>query len=167
MQIHASELDQLERISVGAAQDRAERPSLIVWPEVPAPFSMQDPAFAQLAQKIARESASDFLVGIVDWKRDAAGKWLASNTRHPAQPARACEFSHMIRFIWCPFGEFVPYRRWLTFAGRLTADIARFHAGHCVQRRASCRMEASAFSSATKRFSRRKCASSRCTARNC
>jgi apolipoprotein N-acyltransferase len=28
-----------------------------------------------------------------------------------------------------PFGEFVPYRRWLRFAGRLTADLADFTPG--------------------------------------
>ena len=28
-----------------------------------------------------------------------------------------------------PFGEFVPCRRWLTFAGRLTADISDFTPG--------------------------------------
>jgi apolipoprotein N-acyltransferase len=28
-----------------------------------------------------------------------------------------------------PFGEYVPLRRWLTFAGRLTADISDFTAG--------------------------------------
>ena len=28
-----------------------------------------------------------------------------------------------------PFGEFVPYRRWLTFAGKLTADIGDFTPG--------------------------------------
>ncbi len=92
MQVHTGELDQLERISVSAAQDSPERPSLIVWPEVPAPFSMQDPNFSQRAQKIARDSGSDFLVGIVDWKRDAAGKWLASNTAVLLEPRRPAHF---------------------------------------------------------------------------
>jgi len=128
MQVHANELDQLERLSVGAAQAAATRPSLIVWPEVPAPFSMQDPAFAQRAQKIARASASDFLVGIVDWKRDSQGKWLASNTAILLNPLSLRVFTYdKIHLV--PFGEFVPYRRWLRFAGRLTADLADFTPG--------------------------------------
>lgn len=128
MQLHAGELEQLERISVGAAQDSPQRPSLIVWPEVPAPFSMQDPAFAQLAHKIARDSASDFLVGIVDWKRDAKGTWDASNTAILLNPVGLRTFTYdKIHLV--PFGEFVPYRRWLTFAGRLTADISDFTPG--------------------------------------
>jgi len=129
MQLHAGELDQLERISVSAAQDAPVRPSLIVWPEVPAPFSMQDPNFSQRAQKIARDSASDFLVGIVDWKRDAAGKWLASNTALLLNPSGQRIFTYdKIHLV--PFGEFVPYRRLLWFAGRLTADIGDFTPGN-------------------------------------
>jgi apolipoprotein N-acyltransferase len=128
MEIHAGDMDQLERVSVGAAQDKPARPALIVWPEVPAPFSMQDPAFAQRATKIARESASDFLVGIVDWKRDGQGHWLASNTAILLNPLGLRVFTYdKIHLV--PFGEFVPYRRWLRFAGRLTADIADFTPG--------------------------------------
>jgi apolipoprotein N-acyltransferase len=128
MQVHASELDELERMSVGAAQASPSRPSLIIWPEVPAPFSLQDPAFAQRAQKIARDSASNFLVGIVDWKRDSQGKWLASNTAILLNPLSVRVFTYdKIHLV--PFGEFVPYRRWLRFAGRLTADLADFTPG--------------------------------------
>jgi apolipoprotein N-acyltransferase len=128
MQVHANELDQLERMSAGSAAAAATRPSLIIWPEVPAPFSMQDPAFAQRAQKIARDSASNFLVGIVDWKRDSQGKWLASNTAILLNPLGLRVFTYdKIHLV--PFGEFVPYRRWLRFAGRLTADLADFTPG--------------------------------------
>ena len=129
MQLHAGELDQLERISVSAVQDTPARPGLIVWPEVPAPFSMQDPNFSERAQKIARDSGSDFLVGIVDWKRDRAGKWLASNTAALLGPAGQRIFTYdKIHLV--PFGEFVPYRRLLWFAGRLTADIGDFTPGN-------------------------------------
>jgi apolipoprotein N-acyltransferase len=129
MQVHSGELDQLERISVSAAQDAPVRPGLIVWPEVPAPFSMQDPNFSERAQKIARDSAADFLVGIVDWKRDSAGKWLASNTAILLGPSGQRIFTYdKIHLV--PFGEFVPYRRWLWFAGRLTADIGDFTPGN-------------------------------------
>ena len=128
MQIHAGEMEQLERISVGAAQDSPQRPSLIVWPEVPAPFSMQDPAFAQIAQNIARESMSDFLVGIVDWKREPKGAWDASNTAILLNPVGLRTFTYDKMHL-VPFGEFVPYRRLLSFAGRLTADISDFTPG--------------------------------------
>ncbi len=70
MQAHAAEMDQLEAISIGAAQ---KIPGIVVWPEVPAPFSLQDRAFLTRAQSIARGAGSGFLVGVVDWKPLPAG----------------------------------------------------------------------------------------------
>ena len=125
LQIHAGDLDQLERISLVAAQ---KLPELIVWPEVPAPFSFAEPAFAQRAVRIARESGSDFLVGVVDWRQDATGKWLAFNSAVFLNPSGQRIFTYdKIHLV--PFGEYVPLRRWLTFAGRLTADISDFTPG--------------------------------------
>src|SRR5580698_363179 len=49
MEQHAGELDQLAQISIDSAK---KQPGLIVWPEVPAPFSMQDPAFASRMVRI-------------------------------------------------------------------------------------------------------------------
>jgi apolipoprotein N-acyltransferase len=125
LQVHARELDQLEKISVDAA---IKNPDLIVWPEVPAPFSMQDPAFAQRAQRIARESGNYVLVGIVDWKRNAQGVWEASNSSTLLDPTGRRIFTYdKIHLV--PFGEYVPLRQWIKFAGRLTADIADFTPG--------------------------------------
>jgi apolipoprotein N-acyltransferase len=125
MQLHAGELDDLARISIDAAK---KSPGLIVWPEVPAPFSLQDPQFAQRAVAIARESGQYFLVGVVDWKRDAQNQWLASNSAVLLDPLGRRVFTYdKIHLV--PFGEYVPLRRWITFAGRLTADIADFTPG--------------------------------------
>jgi apolipoprotein N-acyltransferase len=122
---HASELNQLERLSVDPA---IKMPGLIVWPEVPAPFSLQDSAFAERATRIARDSGSDFLVGVEDWKRDAAGKWLATNSAVLLDPTGRRIFTYdKIHLV--PWGEYVPLRRWLAFAGRLTADISDFTPG--------------------------------------
>src|SRR4029077_20906553 len=125
LQIHASELDQLEQISVEAAK---KTPGLIVWPEVPAPFSMQDPAFAERAQRIARESGNYFLVGVVDWKRNPQGQWDASNSSTLLDPSGRRVFTYD-KMNLVPFGEYVPLRQWIKFAGRLTADIADFTPG--------------------------------------
>ena len=125
MQAHAGDLDQLEQISVDAAK---RLPGLVVWPEVPAPFSLQDQAFAVRAQRIARNSGVDFLVGVEDWKKDAAGKWLASNSAVLLDPSGQRIFTYdKMRLV--PFGEYVPLRSWLTFAGKLTADIGDFTPG--------------------------------------
>jgi apolipoprotein N-acyltransferase len=125
MDIHAGEMNELERISVDAAR---RSPGLIVWPEVPAPFSLQDPKFAHIARDIAAESGSDFLVGIVDWKHGPGGVWEATNSATLLNAAGQRIFTYdKIHLV--PFGEYVPLRRWIKFAGRLTADIADFTPG--------------------------------------
>ena len=47
--MHAGELDELEKISVDAAR---RQPGLVVWPEVPAPFSFTEAKFGERAQRI-------------------------------------------------------------------------------------------------------------------
>jgi apolipoprotein N-acyltransferase len=125
LDIHAGEMNQLESISVDAAR---REPGLIVWPEVPAPFSFSDPKFAERAQRIAREAAGEFLVGVVDWKKPPGKPWQATNSATLLNPLGQRIFTYdKIRLV--PFGEYVPLRQWLTFAGRLTADLSDFTPG--------------------------------------
>jgi apolipoprotein N-acyltransferase len=125
IELHSGDLDELQRISIAAA---TQEPGLIVWPEVPAPFSLQDQRFAPRAIQIARDSGSPFLVGVEDWKRNAAGMWTAGNTAVLLDPSGRRVFSYdKIHLV--PFGEYVPLRRWLTFTGKLTADIGDFTPG--------------------------------------
>jgi apolipoprotein N-acyltransferase len=125
MDVHAEDLDQLARISVDAAR---KTPGLVVWPESPAPFSLQDANFAARARKIAQESGNDFLVGAEDWKRDAAGKWQATNSAILLNPSGERTFTYdKIHLV--PFGEYVPLRQWLTFAGKIVADLGDFSPG--------------------------------------
>ena len=122
---HAADLDQLERISIESAK---KEPGLIVWPEVPAPFSLQDANFGARANQIAHDSGVDFLVGVEDAKHDAAGKFIVTNSAVLLRPSGDRVFTYdKIHLV--PFGEYVPLRKWLTFAGKLTADIGDFTRG--------------------------------------
>ena len=125
LQLHSVELDQLEHISVDAAH---QMPGIVIWPEVPAPFSFTEQPFAERAQRIAQDSGNYFLVGVVDWKRDPEGKWLASNSADLLNPQGQRIFGYD-KIHLLPFGEYVPLRGWLTFAKKLTADISDFTPG--------------------------------------
>ncbi|MHB8541554.1 MAG: apolipoprotein N-acyltransferase [Candidatus Acidiferrales bacterium] len=125
MALHAADMQQLEALSIDAAK---KSPGVIIWPEVPAPFSLQDPQFAAVADKIAKDSGSDFLVGVVDWKLGPGRQWLASNSAVLLNPSGQRIFTYdKIHLV--PFGEYVPLRRWLTFAKSLTAGISDFTPG--------------------------------------
>ena len=125
MQVHSGDLDQLEQISVDAAR---KAPGLVVWPESPAPFSLQDANFAARTKRIAQQSGVDLLVGAEDWKRDAAGKWQATNSAILLDPSGERIFTYdKIHLV--PFGEYVPLRKYLTFAGKIIADLGDFTPG--------------------------------------
>jgi apolipoprotein N-acyltransferase len=123
--VHSGELDQLEKISVNSAK---QEPGMIIWPEVPAPFTLEETAFANRASRIARDTNNYFLIGVVDWKRGPEGKWLASNSAVLLNPEGQRIYSYD-KIHLLPFGEYVPLRGWLTFAKRLTADISDFTPG--------------------------------------
>ncbi len=125
MQVHASEMDQLETISIGAAQ---KLPGIVVWPEVPAPFSLQDGNFLTRAQRIARGAAGGFLVGVIDFKPIGNGQTGANNSAALLGPDGSLDFMYdKIHLV--PFSEYVPWRRWLFFARDLTGLIGDFQHG--------------------------------------
>ena len=125
MERHAAEMDELERLSISSAQAMH---GMTVWPEVPAPFYWQDPKFASRMSAIARATGNHVLTGIVDWKPAPGGRLLPYNTAILVDPSGRRVFSYdKIHLV--PFGEYVPLRRWLTFAEKLTAEVGDFQPG--------------------------------------
>jgi apolipoprotein N-acyltransferase len=125
MQLHAADMDQLEQISIAAAQ---KNPGIVVWPEVPAPFSLQDGNFLARAQRIARGAGGGFLVGVIDWKPLAGGGLGANNSAVLLGPNGSQDFIYdKIHLV--PFSEYVPWRKWLFFARDLTSLIGDFQHG--------------------------------------
>ncbi len=125
MTTHAAEMDQLEKISIGAAQ---KLPGIVVWPEVPAPFSLQDANFLARAQQIARGAGHGFLVGVIDWKPLPGGGIGAYNSAALLDSKGALDFIYdKIHLV--PFSEYVPWRKYLGFAGDLTSLIGDFQHG--------------------------------------
>jgi apolipoprotein N-acyltransferase len=125
MQLHAAEMDALERISVGAAQKQA---GVVIWPEVPAPFSMQDGDFQIRAARIARGASNGFLVGVIDFKPLGNGKTGVTNSA--ALLGRQGELDFLYDKVHLvPFSEYVPWRKWLFFAKDMTGLIGDFQHG--------------------------------------
>jgi apolipoprotein N-acyltransferase len=125
METHAADMDQLEQISIGAAQ---KVPGIVVWPEVPAPFSLQDGNFHARAVRIASGAGDGFLVGVIDWKPMGNNRVAPTNSAALLGRDGALDFMYdKIHLV--PFSEYVPWRNWFFFAKDLTGLIGDFQPG--------------------------------------
>jgi apolipoprotein N-acyltransferase len=122
--VHAGDMEELERISAEAGR---ARPGLVVWPEVPAPFSLQQGTFAERAARIARQAQSDFLLGIVHWK--SSGNTLRAFNSVALLDAEGRQSFVYDKIHLVPFSEYIPWRDWLWLASDLTALISDFSSG--------------------------------------
>jgi len=124
-QLHARDMQEIRDISVNAAR---RQPGVIVWPEVPAPFSMEQPEFAQRAAGIARDAGSLFLLGVVDWKASAAGAEAPYNSAVMLDAQGREEFLYDKMHL-VPFSEYIPWRRYFFFAKGILFLVGEFHPG--------------------------------------
>ena len=123
--LHAGDMADIDQITIAAGQ---RQPGLVVWPEVPAPFSLEQLPFAQRALRLARESRSDFLLGVIKWKQEGGNTLSAYNSAVLLDPGGVQEFEYdKIHLV--PFSEYVPWRRYLFFARDLTGLIGDFRHG--------------------------------------
>jgi apolipoprotein N-acyltransferase len=124
--VHAGDMDELESLTTAAG---GRQPDLVVWPEVPAPFTLRDVAFAQRAAGIARAAHSDFLLGIVNWRPSTStGRLEPFNSAALLGPDGSESFVYdKIHLV--PFSEYIPWRDWLWFASDLTGLVGDFSRG--------------------------------------
>jgi apolipoprotein N-acyltransferase len=124
---HNGELDELQKLST-APDKNGNPPGLVIWSEVPAPFSMQDPRFAFRAAAIARGTRDGFLVGVIDWKVSPGNPWRVYNSAALIDPSGNETFLYdKIRLV--PFSEYLPYGKWFAFVRKITPEVGNFAQG--------------------------------------
>jgi len=124
-QIHAADMAEVDRTTIAAGE---KEPGLVVWPEVPAPFSMEDARFAQHAESVARLSRSDFLLGVVDWKPGASNTLVPYNSAALLNPSGREEFLYdKIHLV--PFSEYIPLKDYIWPLRYLSGLVGDFHPG--------------------------------------
>jgi apolipoprotein N-acyltransferase len=122
---HAADMAQLQEISTAGA---GKETGLIVWPEVPAPFSMLRAPFASRMEEIARQSKSYFLLGVVGWRPSSSGGLDPYNSAVMLDPAGQLKFQYdKIHLV--PFSEYLPWRSLFWFAKGLTDFVGEFRRG--------------------------------------
>lgn len=109
-----------------------QRYSLIVWPESPSPFFLNDPTYRDVLSGLARQSHSWILAGSVGVDSASMSPQQKSDNFNSAalvDPAgnltARYDKVHLV-----PFGEYVPFKRVLPFMDMLTQQVGDFERGH-------------------------------------
>jgi apolipoprotein N-acyltransferase len=129
---HTGDMQEAERLSLAS---KGHDVDLLVWPEAPAPFSYQDPRFAQFASQLGAKFGHPFLVGVIEWKPPADG---AAPTVHAAlvpfnsallfNPQGQRIFSYdKIHLV--PFGEYEPFPLIHEVVNRVSDEVGGFRKG--------------------------------------
>jgi apolipoprotein N-acyltransferase len=108
----------------GALQPGVRRASILVWPEVPAPYYYEDDAgFREYADSLARMTQAYLLLGTVAHTANRA----PLNSAELISPAGAA-VSRYDKVNLVPFGEFVPWP-FNFLASKVSSEVGDFAAG--------------------------------------
>jgi apolipoprotein N-acyltransferase len=127
----AGSVDAMKRRQVvlslrGALTESGQPPSIIVWPEVPAPlYYFEDPVLRGYVDNLARAAKAHVLLGIVAHTPGGAPLNSAVLVSPEGEPVSRYDKVNLV-----PFGEYVPWP--FGFANKISTEIGDFVAGHRV-----------------------------------
>jgi apolipoprotein N-acyltransferase len=104
---------------------------LIVWPESPAPFYSGDPLFRTAVTHIAESAQTWMVVGSIGVQNAMMSPQHVTQIFNSATlVASNGEWgSRYDKIHLVPFGEYVPFKSWFSFAGGLTKEVGDFSRG--------------------------------------
>jgi apolipoprotein N-acyltransferase len=113
-----------------AAEPSGSNPALIIWPESPAPFFTSDPKFQHWMAALAQDSHAYLIVGSlgVNPTKDPEKSEVFNSAQLVSPDGALGPRYDKIHLV--PFGEFVPFRKLLSFAQSLTHDIGELSRGN-------------------------------------
>jgi apolipoprotein N-acyltransferase len=107
----------------------SDDPGLIIWPESPAPFFINDPRLRPWLATIARDSSSFLVIGSVGTAESKVpGSQQLLNSALVVDP-HGRFLGHYDKIHLVPFGEYVPMQEYLFFARKLTREVGDFARG--------------------------------------
>jgi apolipoprotein N-acyltransferase len=113
----------LDELGTLSTSDQS-KPRLVVWPETPAPFYLNDDAdFRARMQAIARKLGAYFLVGYIGMLGEDP-----SNSAGLLNP-EGNVVSRYNKMHLVPFGEYIPLKKLLFFAESFTKQVGNFAPG--------------------------------------
>jgi apolipoprotein N-acyltransferase len=114
------------RLSLSA---KPQNPDLIVWPESATPFYLfYDKEPTQEVLEAIRQCDTDFLIGSPSFDRSKAGNIVYYNSAYLICP-KLKKISKYDKTHLVPYGEYVPFKKWFPFLGKVVAQVGDFQRG--------------------------------------
>jgi apolipoprotein N-acyltransferase len=118
-------LETYDRLTLKA---RDIKPDLVVWPETSVPFFFQDNVkFSPRIAGIAKESDADLIFGSPAYIQENHN--IRYFNRAYAISPKGELYGYYDKIHLVPFGEYVPFKRFLPFVGRLVVAAGDFASG--------------------------------------
>ncbi len=104
------------------------KPELIVWPETAMPFFFQENGkLSQDLLSIVKESEAAIVFGSPAYKRAAGAVYYYNRAYLISPEGKPPQFYDKVHLV--PFGEYVPFKRFLSFINRLVSAAGDFAEG--------------------------------------
>ncbi|MBW2567962.1 MAG: apolipoprotein N-acyltransferase [Deltaproteobacteria bacterium] len=113
------------KLSLSAKKDN---PGLIVWPETATPFYfLNNIMLSNIVQKGIKDTGSDFLIGSPSFVLEKEAVEYYNSAYLITRDGKVCgkyDKAHLV-----PFGEYVPFNKWLPFIGKFVEGVGDFKSG--------------------------------------
>ena len=93
-------------------------PGIIVWPESPAPFQDKDPRFLNALRTLALSMDAPVIAGTTSYDRNGARFDMYNSAIFVGPDGSVVDRYDKIHLV--PWGEYIPYKRFFSFAKNLT-----------------------------------------------
>jgi apolipoprotein N-acyltransferase len=124
-------LTDLTALSAGSqVSPQGSRPGLVIWPESPAPFFLNDPRFVSAIAQVARDTNAYAIAGAIGipTKQNPAQNEVYNSAALVTPQGTVAERYDKVHLV--PFGEYVPFKQVLSFARSLTSQVGNFAEGN-------------------------------------
>ena len=105
-----------------------QRPDLIVWPESATPFYLfYDAKPSELVIEGIEQTKTDYLIGSPSFARTDHNVVYYNSAYLISPGTKTMAKYDKIHLV--PFGEYVPFKKWLPFLGKVVAQVGDFRGG--------------------------------------
>ena len=109
-------------------RDRDQNPDLVVWPETATPFYfLSNTRLSGMVKKGVRLAGSSFLIGSPAFtsKGNILRYYNSAYLLNPdGRVSAKYDKAHLV-----PFGEYVPFKKWVPFLGKIVENVGDFKTG--------------------------------------